>query len=75
MKRKVRKTVYLPEKEPHSTVAEFRGRAPPVVLGGLACGCFMAFWSEANVLTGCRYHPGSGEADYNTEVTLERLSV
>ena len=32
-----------------------------------------AFWPECNVLIGRRYDPVSGEPDYNTSVTIERI--
>jgi anaerobic selenocysteine-containing dehydrogenase len=52
-----------------SEVGEFTGRAR---LGEVAQGCLVALWPEANVLLSRRYDPGSGEPDYNAEVTLEK---
>jgi molybdopterin-dependent oxidoreductase alpha subunit len=53
-----------------SPVGAFTGRAR---LGEVAPGCLVALWPEANVLLSRRYDPGSGEPDYNAEVTLEKL--
>ncbi|MFQ5663292.1 MAG: FdhF/YdeP family oxidoreductase [Terriglobia bacterium] len=55
-----------------SAVGEFTGRAR---LAQVARGCLVATWPEVNVLIPRRYDPGSGEPDYNTEVTLEKLSA
>lgn len=54
-----------------SAVGEFVGRTR---LGQVARGCLIALWPEANVLLPRRYDPGSGEPDYNAEVTLEKLT-
>ena len=55
-----------------SAVGQFTGHARP---GQVARGCLVALWPEANVLIPRRYDPGSGEPDYNTEVTLEKIST
>lgn len=56
-----------------SAAGEFLGRARPAPPGGIARGCLIAAWPEANVLISRRYDPGSGAPDYNAEVTLEKL--
>ncbi|MBI2956882.1 MAG: FdhF/YdeP family oxidoreductase [Acidobacteria bacterium] len=56
-----------------SATGQMVGRARVVKPGGLARGCLVALWPEANVLVGRRYDPGSGEPDYNAEVTVERV--
>lgn len=53
-----------------SSVGEFSGRAR---LAPVARGSLIAYWPEANVLIPRRYDPGSGEPDYNVQVTLQKL--
>ncbi|MFQ5777287.1 MAG: FdhF/YdeP family oxidoreductase, partial [Terriglobia bacterium] len=55
-----------------SPVGQFTGR---VRLGQVARGCLVGLWPEVNVLLPRRYDPGSGEPDYNTEVTLEKINT